>query len=209
MSKHNIGFAISGTVMTIIFLGVVNYLTSPHYLWFIYPAATLMLWPVTYMLISSRKYKEHALIGCITVMFILTVLNYFYSVHPWILYTLFPIACWPIAVYSGRRAKTLLFAITISLAAIIYYTVLNMFMSPQYPWAIFPSFVVLWWPMTLYYVRRRQYFMYAVAASLLTSIFFIAVNVISSPHTVWAIYPIFAVLWWPLSLYFYYELKRS
>lgn len=208
MSKHNIGFAAAGSLMTIIFLGIVNYLTSPQHAWFVYPALSLLLWPTTYMLISSKKYRAHALIGSGSILLILATMNYIHADHPWVLYALFPIVCWPIAVYSGRRASTLSFAIYISLAAIVYYSILNVLLSHQFPWAIFPSFACIWWPMTLYFVRRRLFFAYAIAASILIITFFTVVNLITSPYTIWAIYPIFAVLWWPLSVYFYH-VKRE
>jgi hypothetical protein len=80
-------------------------------------------------------------------------------------------------------------------------------MSPDYPWAIYPAFAVIWWPLALYYVRKKQYYSFSISASSLMIAFFITVNVVSSPDTIWAIYPIFAVLWWPLSMY-YFQVKR-
>ncbi|GAF18181.1 hypothetical protein JCM19046_2741 [Bacillus sp. JCM 19046] len=41
-----------------------------------------------------------------------------------------------------------------------------------------------------------------IAFSML-SIFFVCVNYITSPATIWAVYPIFIAIWWPLSLYFF------
>lgn len=36
-----------------------------------------------------------------------------------------------------------------STSIILYYLILNIFHSPQYPWVmIFPAFAVLWWPLS-------------------------------------------------------------
>lgn len=38
--------------------------------------------------------------------------------------------------------------------------------------------------------------------------FFIFMNIYYTPHTIWAIYPIFAILWWPLAMYFVWSRKK-
>jgi len=45
--KNLINFSIAGSLMTMIFLGIVNYTTSPQTAWFIYPCLLLLLWPIT------------------------------------------------------------------------------------------------------------------------------------------------------------------
>jgi hypothetical protein len=209
MDRHNVGFAVIGSLMTIIFFMIVNYLTSPNYLWFIYPAFVLLLWPGSLFFIRKGKYKQHALFGSILIIVFLITINYVHSPeHPWFMYVVFPALCWPLAVFCGKKAKTLAFAFIGSMSTILYYSLLNLTLSPDYPWAIYPAFAVLWWPLCLYYSRQKNYFGLSVTASLLTILFFIIVNVVSSPHTIWAIYPVFLILWWPLSMY-YYHFKRK
>jgi len=38
--------------------------------------------------------------------------------------------------------------------------------------------------------------------------FFIFINIYYTPHIIWAIYPIFAILWWPLAMYFVWSRKK-
>lgn len=38
--------------------------------------------------------------------------------------------------------------------------------------------------------------------------FFVFINVYYTPNVIWAIYPIFAILWWPLSMYFVWSRKK-
>lgn len=38
--------------------------------------------------------------------------------------------------------------------------------------------------------------------------FFVFINLYYTPNTIWAIYPIFAILWWPLSMYFVWSRKK-
>ncbi|PTM54744.1 hypothetical protein [Desmospora activa] len=209
MDRHRIGFAFIGSLMSIIFLMIVNYLTSPNYLWFFYPAFVLLLWPISLFFIKKGQYKQHALFVCILlIVFLITINTIYFPVHPWFLYAAFPITWWPISLFCGSKAKTLAFAFFGSMSIILYYSILNAALSPQYPWAIYPTFAVLWWPLALYYARQKNHFGFSVVGSLLTILFFIIVNAVSSPQTIWAIYPIFLVLWWPLATY-YFHFKRE
>ncbi|MEK5233991.1 permease prefix domain 1-containing protein [Lysinibacillus sp. FSL K6-0232] len=49
---------------------------------------------------------------------------------------------------------------------------------------------------------------FSVWGSILIIAFFIFINLYYTPHTIWAIYPIFAILWWPLSMYFVWSRKK-
>lgn len=210
MNKHHIGFATAGSLMSIIFFMIVNYLTSPHTIWFIYPTFLLLLWPLSLIFIVTKKVKLFSFVYSILFIIFLITINYLYSPsHPWFLYAAFPVIWWPISLLFGNKAKTLTFAIITSICTIFYYSFLNFLLSPQYPWAIYPAFAVLWWPMSLYYVRKKNYFGLSVTASLLLIIFFISVNIISTPYIIWAVYPIFLVLWWPLSMYYFLYLRED
>ncbi|MCH1626390.1 permease prefix domain 1-containing protein [Fredinandcohnia quinoae] len=43
---------------------------------------------------------------------------------------------------------------------------------------------------------------YSIWGSLLIISLFIFINLYYSPDTIWFVYPTFAVLWWPLTMYF-------
>lgn len=208
-AKGLIGFSLMGSLMTIIFMWVINSLTTPDNIWFIIPSLFLLLWPATLIFAYRNQYRAFSLFGSVLLIALLITVNLMYSPHTlWFVYAIYPIIWWPIVMYAGRRAATVGFAMIASLLTIAYYSALNLWWSPGFPWAIFPAYVVLWCPMTLYFVRRQQYFALSTAGSLLTIIFFSVVNLVSSPQTIWAIYPIFGVLWWPLSMYYFYYLRR-
>ncbi|WP_040205706.1 hypothetical protein [Neobacillus jeddahensis] len=209
MKKIDPGFAIAGSIMSIIFLMLVNYLTSAHYVWFFYPAFVLLLWPVGVYSAKNGKHKQLALSYSVLLIAFLTVENFLHSSqYPWSMFAIYPIFCWPILAYLEKRALTVTVALIGSSSIILYYVILNLFLSPQYPWAIYPSFVVLWWPLAIYHAKRKTYFAFSVNATVLIAIFFTTVNAVSSPDVVWAVYPIFCVLWWPLSMYYFVYKRR-
>ncbi|MBM7563447.1 hypothetical protein [Paenibacillus sacheonensis] len=204
MKTHRIAFAVSGSIMSIFFLALVNYLTSPGVVWFIHPAFALIQWPVALYFAGSGRIKAYSVATTVLIIAYLAYQNITETPgYPWILYAGFAIVWWPILMYAGRFAGTLAMALIGSFCIIIYYGMLNLLLSPQFPWIIFPAYAVLWWPMSIYFVRTRQWFSFALCASLLSSALFITVNAITSPEEIWAIYPIFAVVWWPLSMYFF------
>lgn len=51
---------------------------------------------------------------------------------------------------------------------------------------------------------------YSIWSSVLIIALFVFINFYYSPHVIWFVYPTFAVLWWPLSLYFrWMKVKRG
>lgn len=210
MDKRHLGFASAGSLFSILFLFVVNYLTTPNYLWFLYPTFFLIIWPLSLYFIMKKKYKSYAYFCTILLILYMVIENIFNSPeHPWVLYAAYPLIWWPITVSIGKKSKTLMYALIVSIFTILYYGILNLLLSPVHPWMIYPTYVILWWPMTLYYARKKNYFGLSLAGSLLTIIFFSLMNLVTSPHTLWAIYPIFIILWWPLSMYYFNFLKRK
>ncbi|AUS88901.1 hypothetical protein LBYS11_22655 [Lysinibacillus sp. YS11] len=202
--RNFINFSIAGSLMTMIFLGVVNYTISPQTMWFVYPCLLLLLWPITLFFMAKKLYKQYSIVCSALIITFLIVENYIYAPdHLWFIYAIYPIIWWPILMYLDEKAKTLKTALIGCASTIIYYSILNMIVSPQYPWAIYPAFLVIWWPLALYHAQRKTFVAFSVTATILISIFFITVNVVSSPSVIWAIYPIFVTLWWPLSMYFY------
>lgn len=49
---------------------------------------------------------------------------------------------------------------------------------------------------------------YSIWGSLLIIALFIFINVSYSPETIWFVYPTFAVLWWPLTMYFHWQRSK-
>jgi len=207
--KHYISFSVVGSLMTMLFLGIVNYSTTPNEIWFVYPCLLLLLWPITLYFMSKKLYKQYAVICSTMVIAFLIIENLLYSPqHLWFIYAIYPIIWWPIIMFLEEKAKSMNIALIGCASTIIYYSIINFIMSPQYPWAIYPAFLIIWWPLSLYHAKKKSFVAFSVYASIHISIFFIIVNIVFSPSVIWAIYPIFLVLWWPLSMYFYVYKRR-
>lgn len=202
-------FVMAGSVLTIVFLMVVNFLTTAHYPWFIYPSIMLLLLPLGIFSIIAKKHTLFSVVGSMVLLIVLLLENYINTPdYPWFLYAAAPIVLWPVLVLLGKRNGSIPVAVTISILFICYYTLLNIYLAPSYPWAIFPAFVILWWPLSVFHAKRKSFFAYSVNASLYSSLFFISVNLFFSPGEIWAVYPIFALLWWPLSMYYFYNRRK-
>lgn len=72
-----------------------------------------------------------------------------------------------------------------------------------------PAYAVLWWPLSVRFAKKNTLLTYSVLGTVLTCALFAVLNVFTTPHVIWAVYPIFAMLWWPLSVYFYAVPRRS
>ncbi|WP_088069875.1 hypothetical protein [Gottfriedia luciferensis] len=207
--KNYIGFATVGCIMTMLFFMIVNFITSPSTIWFIYPCFFLLFWPISLYFIGKRSMKQFSFFGSIVILAYLLTENLVHSPdYLWFFYAAYPILCWPILMHLGSKARTFSIALIGSIITIAYYGLLNFIATPSYPWVIYPAFAVIWWPLSIYHANRKSYVAFSFSASILISIFFIYVNIISSPNTIWAVYPIFAVIWWPLSMYFYGYKKK-
>ena len=167
--KNLINFSIAGSLMTMIFLGIVNYTTSPQTAWFIYPCLLLLLWPITLFFMLKKMYKPYSLICSAMIIAFLIIENYLYSPeHLWFIYAIYPIIWWPILMYLDEKAKTLKIALIGCATTIIYYSLLNTILSHPYPWAIYPAFLVMWWPLALYHAQRKTFVAFSVTATVLS-----------------------------------------
>lgn len=209
MKNNGFAFAAAGTVMTILFLAIVNMLTSPGTNWFVYPAFGILWWPVSILFLSRGQHKAFSVAGCVMILVFLSAVNLMFSPGvPWVLLTIFPVLWWPVTILFGRRAGTTGFAIVSCLLAMLYYGFLNLAYFPGHPWMIYVAYALFWWPMTLFFVRRHAMRAYSFAGAVITIVFFVAVNLITTPFHIWFVYPVFVVLWWPLSTFFFHTRPR-
>ena len=90
-----------------------------------------------------------------------------------------------------------------------FFAFLNFYYSPTNIWFVYPLFATLWWPLSMFALWERQKsgrkmaFPYSVAGAALIIALVLFMNLYYTPHTIWFVYPTFAVIWWPVSLYFY------
>ena len=202
---HGKTFSIIGSLVIITSLIITNYVTSPSVVWFYYPVFAVIWWPLSVLLAGPCTIKAYSVVGALIIAAFFTLENHLKSPFcPWALLTYFPVLMWPVGILLGKRLGKLYMALFGSLAGILYYTILNITVFPGFPWAIFPAYALLWWPLAIVaFAKRKRHLLFSVAGTLLSAAFFITVNVVSSPNTIWAIYPIFALLWWPLAVYYF------
>ncbi|MDX1357646.1 MAG: hypothetical protein R3232_02320, partial [Clostridia bacterium] len=97
--------------------------------------------------------------------------------------------------------KALGFSIAGSAIIILFMLFINYTTSPGFPWFIYPAFAALWWPMGVYSAQKGGARFMSIAGPLLCIVFFIAVNLTTSPGFLWCIFPIFGILWWPMGYF--------
>jgi len=149
----------------------------------------------------KNKALFFSIAGSLLIIGFLFILNYLTSWgHPWFIYPTFAVIWWPLSIYFAGNKNWKMFAVSGSILIAVFFVLVNLITSQRFPWAIFPIYAVIWWPMSMLLCGAKRYKLYAVAASLLTAAFFYVVNMVTSPNSVWFIYPVFAVLWWPLSV---------
>jgi hypothetical protein len=197
-------FSLIGALSIIAFSIVTNYTASPAYTWFYYPSLAVILWPLSVFLGKPRTSKIYSVICSLYILALLIADNLINTPScPWVLLTVFPLVIWPVCVFLEKRTLRLWISLAFSAAGIVYYTLLNMFVFPGFPWVIFPAYGLIWWPLTIAFAKRGRVMLFSLCGTLLSAALFIEINIITSPHTIWAIYPIFALVWWPLATYFF------
>ncbi len=253
--------SIIGSVCTIGFSYLANQISSPNVTWFIYPAYAVIWWPLSVFFIKKRTTKLYSIIMSLTTIVFLILVNYFvipnymwshriifyllwlsaiiyfgkkvktitFSIigaiviigyfimnyiiltpdaHPWYLYIILPVIWWPVCTAFKYKVLNIKFLFSSLLIFTIYYTTLNLIFSPNYLWILYLLYPFSWILMGVYFYRRKKFFAFSIWAAAITILFFSAINYMESPHQIWAIYPSFAILWWPLSQY-YYGKKKS
>jgi len=120
---------------------------------------------------------------------------------PWSIFPVFAVLWWPVSIYSYEMKSAMLLGILGSSMTITFFIAVNIITSPGFPWSIFPIFAVLWWPIGIYMAGKKNALFISVIVSLYIAIFFIVVNIITSPGFPWSFFPIFILLWWPISIY--------
>ncbi|PKM72064.1 MAG: hypothetical protein CVU91_11285 [Firmicutes bacterium HGW-Firmicutes-16] len=196
--------SIIGSLIIIGFSVVTNYITSPEYIWYIYPTFAIIWWPLSVFLSRPRTIKAYSIFGALIILAFLAVDNFFNSpTCLWVLFAVYPLLLWPTCVFLDERTLRLPTALILSAIGITYYVALNIIVFPGFPWAIFTAYVLLWWPLSVAFAGRGHHMLFSMVGTILSALLFIALNVITTPNTIWAVYPVFALAWWPLSIYYF------
>ena len=209
-AKNTKLFSIISSVVLITFFVVTNLLTTPTILWCHYPVFALIWWPLSVYFADSKRMKLYSVVGSLMLLAFLAFDNILKTpACPWILFTLYPILMWPVATLLQKRLGRMNITLIASSIGILYYTALNVLVFKGFPWAIYPVYAILWWPLAIAFASRGKALTFSLAGSLLTAALFVTTNWITSPNTIWAVYPIFAIAWWPLAVYFFIYRRRQ
>jgi hypothetical protein len=166
-------------------------------------------WPLSVFFANPKTIRLYSVLGALTIAAFLTFENLHSSpFSPWALLTYPPVFMWPVGVLLRCKLGRLGTALLCSSAGILYYAVLNITVFRGYPWAIYPAYALIWWPLALAFAKRGRVLTFSVLGSLLSAALFIAPNLYASPQPIWAVYPIFALAWWPLAVY-YFDYRRT
>jgi hypothetical protein len=202
-ARHRKVFSIAGTIVLILFFMITNYMNSPAYIWFYYPVFAVIWWPLSVFLAGPRTAKAYSIIGALLLLAFLAGDNLLHAPFcPWVLFTVYPVLMWPVCVLLGRRASSVAAAVLCGAAGIACYAALNLIVFKGFPWVIFPAYALLWWPLATLFAKRGHLTRFALAGAALSILFFITINALTSPRVIWAIYPIYALIWWPLAILF-------
>ncbi len=199
-NKMSICIAVLFSLILIAYFPVINLVFTPGRFWAIYPIFATLWWPLH--LFFKNDYRKFSVAGALLTIMFFIASNMLETSYPWALYACFPVTLWPVAMYVGKQRGAFKFSIFASLSVILWYGALNIFLEPSSPWVLFVAFAVLWWPLSIYFYGRHCPHQYAIVMSAISIAFFTAVNMIYSPGAIWAFYPVFGLLWWPVTLIF-------
>jgi hypothetical protein len=194
--------ALAYSVMIAAMVITVNLLTSPGFLWFVFPLFGVIWWPMSVYFTGKKRPFAYAVCGAalLSALFTATYLVTGAAGFPWFIYPILGVIWWPLSVYFKERETPLVFAVCgFSMIAAIFVS-LYLFTSPgAHPWFIYPVLGVFWWPLSVWGVKKGAR-AFSVAGGLYVILTVLVINLAASPAFWWWVYPAFLVLWWPLSV---------
>lgn len=186
-----------------------NMFFETRYPFAIYVVYGLAFWPLGVIFANKKSSKMFSVVGTIVNILFFVTLNLFFvqQGYVWSVFLIGPMLWWPISVFAGKWAKTLSFAIVSVLLLTAYYLVINLFVVTGHPYILYIVFALIWWPLGVAFGKHRNSRLFSVQGFVLFALFFGILNYITTPQTIWAIYPIFAIFWWPLAIFFFGKKK--
>jgi len=112
-------------------------------------------------------------------------------------------------VANKRKELSLAFSIWGGILIIALFVFINFYYTPNIIWFVYPTFAVIWWPMTMCFEwYRNKYdvpvgFPFSVCSFVLIIGLMLFINMYYTPKIIWFVYPIFALIWWPLAMFFH------
>jgi hypothetical protein len=118
-------------------------------------------------------------------------------------------------VKSKRIGLSLAFSVWGSILIIALFLFINFYYTPDVIWFVYPTFAVVWWPMTMFFHwfhnknDRPVGLAYSVCSYVLIIGLVLFINMYYTPGIIWCVYPAFAVIWWPLAMFFHSLRQKS
>jgi hypothetical protein len=203
-------YSVIVTLLITVSLFLINNYYTPETLWWTSTLFYLAWWPIVMLLGNRAKTTAFSIAAALVIIayFIAQYLIETPGAHPWYLYIILPVLWWPVSTYFKDILHTKKFLLVTMFVFVLYYSILNIVLSPGYLWVIFLIYALSFPVMSIYFSSRKQYFAFSLCAAFTTILFFALVNYMNTPNHIWAVYPSFAILWWPLSYYFF-KVKKT
>ena len=118
-------------------------------------------------------------------------------------------------VKSKKLGLSLAFSLWGGILITALFLFINFYYTPNVIWFVYPTFAVIWWPMTLFFQWFRNKkdvpigFAFSVCGSLLITGLMLFINLYYTPKVIWFVYPVFAVIWWPMAMLFHHLRQKS
>jgi hypothetical protein len=116
---------------------------------------------------------------------------------------------------SKRNGLSLAFSIWGGILIIALFLFINFYYTPDIIWFVYPAFAIIWWPMTMCFQwYRKKYevsvgFAFSVCSFVLIIGLMLFINIYYTPKIIWFVYPVFAIIWWPLAMFFHDLRQKS
>jgi hypothetical protein len=194
-------FAIISAIILTGYYVILNIFVEPRHPFWIYIAYGLAWWPLSLAYRGKISRKVIAVISLVAnIAFILYFSQIIRPEYNWSIYLLGPAVLLSVMLFVGEKCKTLAFSILAYIALLAYYGYLNIFIENGHPFIIYIAFAFAWWPISLSYVRHKNPLRFSLVSFFLIAAFFTATNLVTTPQVLWAVYPIGAAAFWPLSM---------
>lgn len=85
---------------------------------------------------------------------------------------------------------------------------INFYYSPKVIWFVYPTFAVLWWPLSMFFRWQKIKndvsfgFPFSICGFILIVGLLAFINFYYTPGFIWFVIPAFAIFWWPLAMFF-------
>jgi hypothetical protein len=116
---------------------------------------------------------------------------------------------------SKNIGLSLAFSVWGAILLTALFLFVNLYYTPNNIWCVYPVFAVVWWPMAMYFRwlknkrDKSMAFPFSIASFLLITALMLFINFYYTPNIIWFVYPVFAIVWWPVALFFHMNRTKN